>query len=195
MQACYGCRLQKPSSYFTHQTCRWAPVPLAKSQLPEKVMGGKIATPKAGWERCAFSQLCGDDYLKKYCEWTTLRIFNALWKSIYGRVNKLYLTLYTLNGKRKSLKVSWVVKATLHTFETSVSFNETGIWVICEAEWIRHISHYQDGNHKYIKWIWRQLLEQQQSWGRSLYSSSLLLTINHPQPQIQSTAEPLTHKR
>lgn len=33
------------------------------------------------------------------------------------------------------------------------------------------------------------------SWGQSLYSSGLLLTINHPQLQIQSTAEPLTHKR
>ncbi len=137
MQACYGCRLQKPSSYFTHQTCRQAPAPLAKPQLPEKVMGGKIATRnaiKAGWERCAFSQHRGDDYLKKYCEWTALRIFNALGKSIYGRVNKLYLTLYTLNDKRKSLKVSWVVKAPPHTLETSVSFNKTGSWVICETE-------------------------------------------------------------
>ncbi len=96
MQACYGCRLQKPSSYFTHQTCRRAPVPLAKPQLPEKVMGGKIATPKAGWKRCAFSQLCGDDYLKKYCEWTTLRIFNALQK-IHLRQSKQTLshTLHT----------------------------------------------------------------------------------------------------
>lgn len=121
MQACYGCRLQKPSSYFTQQTCRRAPAPLAKPQLPEKVMGGKIATRnaiKAGWERCAFSQHRGDDYLKKYCEWTALRILNALRKSIYGRVNKLYLTLYALNGKRKSLKVSRVMKAPPHTFKT-----------------------------------------------------------------------------
>lgn len=85
MQVCYGCRLQEPSSYFTHQTCRRAPAPLAKPQLPEKVMGRKIATRnaiKAGWERCAFSQLCGDDYLKKNCEWTALRIFNVFRKSI-----------------------------------------------------------------------------------------------------------------
>lgn len=77
---------------------------------------------------------CGDDYLKKYCEWTALRIFNAFEKSICSRVNKFDPTLYTLDGKRKSLEVSQVMKASPHTFKTSVSFNQMGDWVICEDE-------------------------------------------------------------